>query len=113
MNLRTPEENIFSFDTMRFVCRTREPAFSSVTLLVSLMSGIFVLLKLLRDGPNQNQSYLTITLLYFYLLSLILILMFGKTLKEKKLDGRRLLGGLFFVSFSDIFPPFRIKDQIS
>lgn len=24
--------------------------------------------KELRDGPNQNQSYLTISLLYFYLL---------------------------------------------
>lgn len=25
----------------------------------------------LRDGPNQNQSYLTISLLYFYLLEFI------------------------------------------
>ena len=34
-----------------------------------LLAGIFVLLKKeLRDGPNQNQSYLTISLLYFYLL---------------------------------------------
>lgn len=43
--------------------------FSPSFFLLSLLSGIFLSFsKELRDGPNQNQSYLTISLLYFYLL---------------------------------------------
>lgn len=44
---------------------------SSVLFHMSLLSGIFVLLNELRDGPNQNQSYLTMTLLYVYLLEFL------------------------------------------
>lgn len=76
---------------------------------MSLLSGIFVLLNELRDGPNQNQSYLTMTLLYVYLLE---FLFFNDTLKRKKQD-ERLLGGLFIIFFYDYQIFFQTEDQIS
>lgn len=85
---------------------------SSVLFHMSLLSGIFVLLNELRDGPNQNQSYLTMTLLYVYLLE-FLFLMFGDTLKKKI----RMIEEDFWVAFS-LFPFMIInflstEDQIS
>lgn len=49
----------------------QQSVLSPVTFHMSLLSGIFVLLNELRDGPNQNQSYLTMTLLYVYLLEFL------------------------------------------
>lgn len=82
---------------------------SSVPLHLSLLSGIFVPLNELRDGPNQNQSYLTMTLLYVYLLDFLI--MFGDTLKK----NIRIIED-FWVAFSlfrlsSFFP--QMQDQIS
>lgn len=52
---------------------------------MSLLSGIFVLLNELRDGPNQNQSYLTMTLLYVYLLEFLFFNVWRYS-EEKNLD---------------------------
>lgn len=61
--------------------------------------------KELRDGPNQNQSYLTISLLYFYLLEFYFNV--RRCSEEKNQDVwwttmSDYLGGLFsFMSFID------------
>lgn len=105
MSLRTPEEYHIIFVVVGDYYQ--QPAFlSSVPLHVSLLSGIFVPLNELRDGPNQNQSYLTMTLLYVYLLDFFNV--------WRKNDDHRLLGGLFIIPFYDyqiIF--FQMEDHIS
>lgn len=79
---------------------------------MSLLSGIFVLLNELRDGPNQNQSYLTMTLLYVYLLEFLFFNVWRYS--EEKI---RMIEEDFWVAFS-LFPFMIInflstEDQIS
>lgn len=77
MSLRKPEEYenfFFSWTQWECVGYTLSTVFAFFLLPVSFFffcHSCLVFLsfsKELRDGPNQNQSYLTISLLYFYLL---------------------------------------------
>lgn len=59
-------ENFFFFSWTQWECvgYTLSTLFSVFFFCLVFLSFS----KELRDGPNQNQSYLTISLLYFYLL---------------------------------------------